>query len=353
LRPQAPEEIEEIARKLQCETTQNREHGTGASLFGYTKLCGQVPGGQAEYLRVPTLLGLGPSSQISARIAAHRRAPARPADARPGDDRTAPRTGAGHGCGRVQLNLVAVATVEEEIDRLFGLPLDEFTAARNELVRQLKRDGDVDGAARVRALQKPTVAAWTINQLARRDGDGVRALLEAGEALRSAQTDLLRGQEAGDALREATAQEREAVRELTARAERVLADAGRPASPAMLERVAATLRAAAVGDDGRRLLETGRLTAELDPSGFGGLTGAPAGTTPRRSRSPAPSAAVRRREREEEQQRRQELRQRSRDLERAAKAAEREAEKAEAAAAEARRRAEQARAEANAAAEVS
>jgi threonine dehydrogenase-like Zn-dependent dehydrogenase len=37
----------------QCETTQNRERGFGASLFGYTKLYGQVPGGQAEYLRVP------------------------------------------------------------------------------------------------------------------------------------------------------------------------------------------------------------------------------------------------------------------------------------------------------------
>jgi threonine dehydrogenase-like Zn-dependent dehydrogenase len=37
----------------QCETTQNREHGTGASFFGYSKLYGQVPGGQAELLRVP------------------------------------------------------------------------------------------------------------------------------------------------------------------------------------------------------------------------------------------------------------------------------------------------------------
>ena len=37
----------------QCETTQNREQGKGASLFGYTKLYGHVPGGQAEYLRVP------------------------------------------------------------------------------------------------------------------------------------------------------------------------------------------------------------------------------------------------------------------------------------------------------------
>ena len=37
----------------QCETTQVREHGSGAALFGYTKLYGQVPGGQAELLRVP------------------------------------------------------------------------------------------------------------------------------------------------------------------------------------------------------------------------------------------------------------------------------------------------------------
>jgi threonine dehydrogenase-like Zn-dependent dehydrogenase len=37
----------------QCETTQQREHGTGAALFGYSVLYGEVPGGQAEYLRVP------------------------------------------------------------------------------------------------------------------------------------------------------------------------------------------------------------------------------------------------------------------------------------------------------------
>jgi threonine dehydrogenase-like Zn-dependent dehydrogenase len=37
----------------QCETTQNHEYGRGASLFGYTKMYGQVPGGQAEFLRVP------------------------------------------------------------------------------------------------------------------------------------------------------------------------------------------------------------------------------------------------------------------------------------------------------------
>ena len=39
--------------QTQCETTQVREEGMGAALFGYSKLYGQVPGGQAEFLRVP------------------------------------------------------------------------------------------------------------------------------------------------------------------------------------------------------------------------------------------------------------------------------------------------------------
>ena len=39
--------------QTQCDTTQVREHGMGAQLYGYTKLYGQVPGAQAEYLRVP------------------------------------------------------------------------------------------------------------------------------------------------------------------------------------------------------------------------------------------------------------------------------------------------------------
>jgi threonine dehydrogenase-like Zn-dependent dehydrogenase len=43
----------EVGLQSQCETTQVHQHGTGASLFGYTKLYGQVPGGQAELLRVP------------------------------------------------------------------------------------------------------------------------------------------------------------------------------------------------------------------------------------------------------------------------------------------------------------
>ena len=166
--------------------------------------------------------------------------------------------------------------VEDEIDRLFGLPLDEFTKARNDLVRQLKGDGDPEGAATVQELQKPTVAAWTVNRLARTERARVGKLLDAGEALRAAQGRLLGGEDASDALRDATVQEREAIRGLTHDAEQVLASAGRPATQTVLERVAATLRAAAVSDEGRQLLESGRLTAELEPTGFGGVAGAPA-----------------------------------------------------------------------------
>ena len=43
----------DLGLQSQCETTQVHEHGSGAALFGYTKLYGQVPGGQAELLRVP------------------------------------------------------------------------------------------------------------------------------------------------------------------------------------------------------------------------------------------------------------------------------------------------------------
>jgi threonine dehydrogenase-like Zn-dependent dehydrogenase len=63
----------------QCETTRVREQGKGAALFGCTRLYGQVPGGQAEYLRgAPgpggsvAVLGLGPIGDMSAGIALHR-----------------------------------------------------------------------------------------------------------------------------------------------------------------------------------------------------------------------------------------------------------------------------------------
>jgi hypothetical protein len=240
--------------------------------------------------------------------------------------------------------------LERELDRLFGLPLAEFITARNELAQQLKNTDD-DASAEIRGLPKPSLPAWTINQLSRHERDAVRALLDAGAALRKAQESALRREGPAAALRDAAAKERNAIQLLTRRARTLLAGTGRPASPAMLDRIARTLQAAAVDEDGRRLLETGRLTHELEPAGFEALSS----MQPSPGR-PSPSGrdelADRRRQREDRERRKRELQQNARELERAAREAEREAERAADAAADARDRAASARAAADEAAET-
>jgi hypothetical protein len=125
---------------------------------------------------------------------------------------------------------------ERELDRLFGLPLEEFTSARNDLARRLKEAGDDDAAVDVRALVKPTVPVWTINQLGRAEPRAVDALLDAGAALRKAQERADR-----DVFRDAVAEERRAIEDLTERARALLESAGRAASPAVIERIAGSL----------------------------------------------------------------------------------------------------------------
>ena len=150
---------------------------------------------------------------------------------------------------------------------LYGLPLEEFTRARDALAKELRAGGDKEGAAEVKRLRKPSVAAWALNQAARRHGPEVRRLLEAGAASREAQEEALTG-DAGP-LREATRVLSDHVERVTELAARELADAGREASTAQRDRIAATLRAAAADDEGGRLLERGMLVDELEPAGFG------------------------------------------------------------------------------------
>src|SRR5919206_3493156 len=133
-----------------------------------------------------------------------------------------------------------MADVEQELDHLYGLPLEEFTLARNALAARLRKEGDADAAAEVRGLPRPSVSAWLVNQLARRERDGVRRLLDAGEALRRAQAAALGGG-SGDELREASAAERRLVRELTGRAGELAEEAGEPATRTTLDRVSTTL----------------------------------------------------------------------------------------------------------------
>jgi hypothetical protein len=114
----------------------------------------------------------------------------------------------------------------------------------------------------------------------------VRALLDAGERLREAQAEALGGGDPDEVQRAADA-ERAAVRELAAVARRSLG-----VSDAVADRVASTLRAAALDEDGRELLARGRLTRELEPGGFELVTGVAPGSGLLQGRK-APAAAKR------------------------------------------------------------
>jgi hypothetical protein len=158
----------------------------------------------------------------------------------------------------------------DEIDRLYGLPLDEFTKARDELARRVRQEGDGGRAAEIKQLRKPSVPAWVVNQLARQRELDMRRLLQAGEQLAGAQVEAIRAR-GGDAFLEARRDEQRALEALAAGAREILAGAGRGA--AALDRVLATLRAGSLTEDGRALLRSGRLTEELEPPGFEALAG--------------------------------------------------------------------------------
>src|SRR5881409_2689097 len=82
--------------------------------------------------------------------------------------------------------------LQTQIDRLYQLPLDEFTSARNALAKGAGAD-----TARIRALAKPPVAAWAVNQLRWRKRDVWDALIEAAENARRVNRAALAGR-AGD-----------------------------------------------------------------------------------------------------------------------------------------------------------
>jgi hypothetical protein len=152
--------------------------------------------------------------------------------------------------------------LEKEIDRLYGLPVEEFTAARNDLAKRLRAEGERAAPARVKELRKPTVAAGMVNRLARAERMNMRALLTAGERLRRAQAKLLTGG-SPKAVHKAADDERNALSALLGAARR------EGATEPVLRKVEQTLRAAAIDEDARELIKEGRLTEDLQPAGFG------------------------------------------------------------------------------------
>jgi hypothetical protein len=167
--------------------------------------------------------------------------------------------------------------VPDAVDELYLLPPSEFIAARDRLATKLAAAKERDRAREVKALRRPTVAAWVVNQLAHGNGAALRRLLDAGEALRRAQQRVLRGGSADD-LRAAAKRRQEALRDLRSLAEAILRGAG---AAAHLDDVLATLEAASSDPAAAKAVTAGRLSKELPrPSGFG--EAAPLTLVPRR-----------------------------------------------------------------------
>jgi hypothetical protein len=222
---------------------------------------------------------------------------------------------------------------------LYGLPPGEFTRARDARVKELRKEGDREAANAVKALRKPTVAAWALNQLSRRRAKDLARLFAAGEELRSAQEELLGGGDRAP-FQDAAAAERELVAELSADATTLASEAGER-SGGLREKVAETLHAAALDEDTAEELRAGRLTREREAiGGFGEPGGglAPAVTPPKRPRKQkqgAPRSPARSKSDSENRQRlaaaRTDERHARRELDAAVKAVEHAQERAEAA----------------------
>lgn len=155
--------------------------------------------------------------------------------------------------------------IDAQIDALFQLSPADFTAARNALAKQLKNDGRTLDAERVKALAKPPVSAWAVNQLYWQDPKAIERLLALGERIRRAQTGQLKNAD----LRALLEEKKQMMLALLANVSAIFEEAGQSAPPdTMMRRVSATLEALAAWGDTEGGPEPGRLTADLDPPGF-------------------------------------------------------------------------------------
>src|SRR5262245_13055654 len=163
-------------------------------------------------------------------------------------------------------NSEASVETETEIDVLFTLPLEEFTAARNALSTRLRKAGQRHEAERVKALPKPSVTAWAVNQLFWKHRNALFELISAGERVLAAQTSQLSGKSVD--IREPLEARREVLSRLLRLAAAVLDEGGHNPSPDKMRRLTATLEAISARGMNPDAQPDGRLTDDIDAPGF-------------------------------------------------------------------------------------
>lgn len=171
--------------------------------------------------------------------------------------------------------------LEAEIDRLYSVPLSQFVPARNDLVTRLRQEKRRDEAGRVKRLVKPSVAAWTVNQLYWKRRPMWDALMLAGDELR---------RQAGDPSTHSRLmqQRRQALRTLLAQAEGILTEGGHALGASTLKQIHDTLEAASIYGESLPDEPAGRLTRVLEPPGFEALLSMGAKLPPRAEKPTGP-----------------------------------------------------------------
>jgi hypothetical protein len=157
-----------------------------------------------------------------------------------------------------------VPDFDEIADELYGLPPEEFTAARTRYEKDAKAAGDRAAATAIHSLAKPTVTAWLANQLVRAHRAELEPLLELGGALRDATQNL-----DGDQLRELSRQQQKVTYALVQQGRALARAAGRSVSEDAVRGLEETLRAALADELAARFVLLGRLTDGLHSSDFG------------------------------------------------------------------------------------
>ena len=148
-----------------------------------------------------------------------------------------------------------------ETQKLYGLPLSQFTAARNARAKTLRKS-DPELATAVAALPKPSVSAGALNELVQEDPSEVRALVQSGKRLRQAQEAAVSGKKGADL--------NDAIKEHRVALDRVQRDLRRrKLSATTIDRATQTLRVASLDPELWPLLERGLLHEDLTASGFG------------------------------------------------------------------------------------
>ena len=160
-------------------------------------------------------------------------------------------------------------TEDDEIDALFQLSPPEFVAARNALAARLKKDGRNDVAGRVKALPKPSISAWTVNQLYWKHRDAFEKLLATGERFRQAQASRIAGK--GGDLHRLLNERREELSAMTRVAADILQRSSGASPPGVMRRITASLEALSAYGTLEGAPRAGRLVEDVDPPGFDAL----------------------------------------------------------------------------------